>query len=309
MSAAGDSGSAPSVGPRVWIGVAAAVVAISTAAPTIRLGAALGPELVACLRVSVTTLALALVAAPATARAVKLLASSPRAAKLTLLAGLCLATHFAAWIASLWLTSVVRSVALVSTQPLWAALLARALGDRAPRELYFGSLIAVVGSVIMVADPGSFADGGSLVGDALALLGAGVAAVYLTIGRRVHAELGDALPVEGYFVTVNFVAALALWIFAAARGLDFTPLAADPWTLGLVIVWLGLVPGLVGHGLLNWAVRKLPVHTVSLAVLLEPIGAAALAWVALREGVELREAIGGLVLLIGVAVGLPRTRA
>ena len=55
-------------------------------------------------------------------------ASSPRAAKLTLLAGLCLATHFAAWIASLWLTSVVRSVALVSTQPLWAALLARALG-------------------------------------------------------------------------------------------------------------------------------------------------------------------------------------
>ncbi|HLT40021.1 MAG TPA: EamA family transporter, partial [Enhygromyxa sp.] len=57
---------------------------------------------------------------------------------------------------------------------------------------------------------------------------------------------------------------------------------------------------------LNWAVRRVPVHTVSLAVLLEPAGAALIAWALLGEGVGLREAVGAGVLLVGVAVGLPR---
>ena len=112
------------------LGLGCAVLAISTAAPVIRLADPLAPEVVACLRVIVTVVALGLVARKATASAARALSRSRSAAAWTLLAGLCLAAHFAAWIASLGMTSVVRSVALVSTQPLFAGLIGRALGDR-----------------------------------------------------------------------------------------------------------------------------------------------------------------------------------
>jgi drug/metabolite transporter (DMT)-like permease len=93
-------------------------------------------------------------------------------------------------------------------------------------------------------------------------------------------------------------------LFVLLRGSTFVPEAVTTGDY-LAVVWLGLIPGIVGHGLLNWAVRKLPVHTVSLAVLLEPAGAALLAWALLGEQVGVRETAGAAVLLAGVAVGLP----
>jgi drug/metabolite transporter (DMT)-like permease len=297
----GPSGSVP-------VGLAIAVLAIASSAAVIRLAHPLGPEVVACLRVTVTALGLWLVTWRATGTSLRLLAGSSQAATLTILAGLCLAAHFGAWIASLSLTSVVRSVALVSTQPLFAGLFARALGDRAPPRLYVGTAIAVVGTLVMV-DPGTESViETAWIGDLLALSGAVTAAAYLAIGRRVHQQLGDELPVEGYFVSVNLVAAAALWLWVLAVGAELGPIGVE-WGDYVAILWVGLVPGIVGHGLLNWAVRRVPVHTVSLAVLLEPAGAALFAWLLLAEVPALREGVGALLLIGGVALGLPGRRA
>ncbi len=65
------------------LGLGAAVLAISTAAPVIRLADPLGPEAVACLRLSVTVLVLGLLTARATGRALTQLARAPREAWLT----------------------------------------------------------------------------------------------------------------------------------------------------------------------------------------------------------------------------------
>lgn len=292
---------------RVVAGLGVAVLAISTAAAVIKLAQPLPPVVVACLRVSVTALGMALLGGKGTARAVRALLGSPREAWLTVLAGLCVAAHFAAWIASLSLTSVVRSVALVSTQPLWAGLLARALGDQAPARLYLGTLIAIAGTLLMV-EPGQFGAGAQAwLGDGLALSGAVTAAMYLALGRRVHARLGDDLPLYGYLTCVNLVAAVALAGLALALGSSFAPAGVGASDY-LATLYLGLIPGIVGHGLLNWAVRKIPVHTVSLAILLEPAGSALVAFVLLGEAVGVREAVGAAVLLGGVAVGLPRRK-
>ena len=45
-------------------------------------------------------------------------------------AGVFLALHFGSWIPSLSFTSVASSVALTCTQPVWAAVMARARGER-----------------------------------------------------------------------------------------------------------------------------------------------------------------------------------
>ena len=47
-----------------------------------------------------------------------------------LLAGVLLALHFATWMPALTLTTVASATALVATQPVWAALLARPRGER-----------------------------------------------------------------------------------------------------------------------------------------------------------------------------------
>lgn len=288
----------------VVLALSAAIGAISTAAIAIRLAAPLDSALIAAGRVTITCLALLLLTSRKTLAAARLLVRARAAAGLTVLAGLCLAVHFAAWIASLSLTSVVRSVALVSTTPLFAGLLARALGDRAPWQLYLGSLVAIGGTLIMV-EPGGGGEGSSYLGDALALLGAVAAAIYLALGRAVPRRCDEELPLEGYFVLVNAVAGLALWIFAGVRGLDVQPPGVEV-SCYLALLWLGLVPGIFGHGALNWAVRRIPVHTVSLAVLLEPLGSALLAWPILAEVPTPREAIGALGLILGVVVGIPR---
>lgn len=290
---------------RVALGLAVAVLAISSAAAVIKLADPLAPEVIACLRVSVTAIGLALLRPRAFARAVRALLASPREAGLTALAGLCLAAHFGAWIMSLSMTSVVRSVALVSTQPLFAGLLAKAIGDQAPGRLYLGSLVAIAGTVLMI-EPGE--QSGAWVGDLLALSGAVTAAIVLLLGRRIHAQLGDALPLEGYLACVNVVAAVCLAGLVSLRGAAFVPAGVEVGDY-LAIAWLGVVPGIVGHGLLNWAVRKVPVHTVSLAILLEPAGAALVAWALLGDSVGMREALGAAVLLGGVALGLPRRQA
>src|SRR5215211_2132002 len=103
--------------------------------------------------------------------------------------GAALAVHFAAWIASLQLTTVASSVALVTTQPLWAALIAAVvLGERVTRGTLIAILVATAGGALIGARDLT-AGGDALWGDALALVGAVCAAVYFTIGRRLRAEL------------------------------------------------------------------------------------------------------------------------
>ncbi|MFM7146031.1 MAG: GNAT family N-acetyltransferase [Actinomycetales bacterium] len=68
--------------------------------------------------------------------------------RLVILAGLLLGAHFATWIPSLRFTSVASSTALVATQPVWAALIARARGVQIPGRTWVG--IAIVSVAILV---------------------------------------------------------------------------------------------------------------------------------------------------------------
>ena len=104
--------------------LAVAVAAVSTSAPLIRQAAA--PALaIAFWR---NALALPLVGGWVAVRAAERAAWRARTdvdRRRSRLAGLLLALHFAAWVPSLSFTTVASSVALVATQPVWAALIAR----------------------------------------------------------------------------------------------------------------------------------------------------------------------------------------
>jgi drug/metabolite transporter (DMT)-like permease len=64
--------------------------------------------------------------------------------------GIFLSFHFATWITSLEYTTVASSVVLVSTTPLWVALLSPVfLHERPGRWVVIGMVVALVGGILV----------------------------------------------------------------------------------------------------------------------------------------------------------------
>ena len=284
--------------PRVPLALVLAILAVSTGAPFARWAAPAPPLVIAALRVAIAAMVL-LAAGWRDLGSLWRIASRDR--PLVALSGLLLAVHFGSWIASLSFTSTAASVALVCTNPIFAALFGRVLGDRvAPRELV-GIAIAAVGCAVLAG--GDWRAGGdALIGDGLAVIGAASAAAYLVVGRR----LRSALPLLPYLGAVNAIAAVALAATALALGAPFTGLPGRSY---LACAGAALIASFIGHSLLNAAVRVTPAHLVALAVLGEPIGSSLLTWAAFGEQPPIHAALGGAVVLAGIAIGFVRRTA
>jgi drug/metabolite transporter (DMT)-like permease len=102
---------------------------------------------------------------------------------------------------------------------------------------------------------------------------------------------------------VNAIAAMALAAAAIAAGHD---LAALPGHAYLACAGAAVLASVVGHSLLNAAVRVAPAHLVALAVLGEPIGSSLIAWAAFGEQPPAHAVLGGAIVLAGIAVGFVR---
>ena len=100
-------------------------------------------------------------------------------------AGVLLAAHFATWVPSLRYTSVASATAIVCTQPVFVALIARATGHVVPRRTWLGIAIALVAVVILTGVDFSL-EPRALWGDLLALLGGVFAAFYTVAGGEVR---------------------------------------------------------------------------------------------------------------------------
>lgn len=272
-----------------------AICAISTGAPFARWAAPAPPIAIAALRVAISSLLL-LGAGWRDLGGLGRIARRDR--PLVALSGALLALHFGSWIASLSFTSTAASTALVCTNPIFAAVFGRLLGDRVSRRELLGIAIAGAGCAVLAG--GDWRAGGdALAGDGLALIGAASAAAYLVVGRRLRA----AVPLLPYLGAVNAIAAVALGVAAVALR---APLAALPVHSYLACAGSALIASFIGHSLLNAAVRTTPTHLVALAVLGEPIGSSIITWIAFAEQPPPYAALGGAVVLAGIAIGFVR---
>ncbi len=274
------------------------VLAISFAAPLIRLAEA--PALtIAAVRLALAAPPMFLLAVAD--RGVRQWRGLTRGEWLLLgLAAVALAAHFGFWVASLQRTSVVASVALVTMQPLFVAAGGWAFLSERPRPgTLVGIGVATAGALLLVLPHAG--DRGTLAGDAFALIGGAMSGCYLLAGRRARHRLSTA----AYTGAVYPATALLL---LAALALSDTPLAGHPREAYVAMALLALVPQLVGHNALNWALGSLPAAVVAVAILGEPIGAAAIAVPLLGETPRLIEVAGGAVVLVGVYLALRDAR-
>ncbi len=211
------------------------------------------------------------------------------------LAGVCLGLHFLVWFASLRYIPVARSTLLVCTTPLWAALGGVFLKRRPSRLFWLALGLAAVGIWLVTRAASEAHTLLSLRGDLLALSGGLFIAIYLIAVEGLHTSLSTRRQVTMTYT----VAALALWVVLSAQGGVTLHYSAGVWA---AIVGMAVGPQILGHTLLNNALRHFPSSTVAFSLLLEPVVAALLAWALLRQGVTPGQVVGGLLVLAGLAV-------
>jgi len=284
-----------------------ATIAVSTASTFIRFAQAEGaPSLViAAVRLTMATLILAPLAWMH--YRAELSRVTRRDVMLAIFGGLFLAIHFATWISSLEYTSVASSVVLVSTGPLWVAILSPVfLNERVRGRTVFGLMLALAGGTIIgLSDACTFQNGlqcpqlnqavkgSAMWGNFLALCGALAVSVYLLIGRKVRTKI-SLIP---YIFLVYGICAVVLNIFMFAAG---THPFGYPAKAYLWIFLLAVIPQLIGHSTFNWLLKYLSATLVAVTTLVEPIGSALLAYLFLKEAPSRTVFLGGTLILAGI---------
>src|SRR5262249_22262678 len=137
--------------------------------------------------------------------------------------------------------------ALVATQPVWAALLARAQGRRVPRGVWVGIVLAVLGAG-MLTGADLRLSGRALVGDLLALLGGALAAGHLTVGAAVRARVGTTT-----YTTICYGCCSVLLLGVCVLGGQ--QLAGFDTATWLKLAALTVGAQLLGHSLANVVLR------------------------------------------------------
>jgi drug/metabolite transporter (DMT)-like permease len=218
---------------------------------------------------------------------------------LALLSGAFLGLHFASWITSLEYTSVISSVVLVSTSPLWVALVAPlVLRERPNRMTLIGIVIAIGGGCLVSLGGGAGSaphQDNPLLGNALALLGAVAVAGYFIIGRRLRSRV-SLIP---YIWLAYGGGAILLCATVLVMGKPVAGLAADAY---LWMTLLALFPQLIGHSAYNYALGHLSAAYVSLTTLGEPIGSTILAAVFLSELPGTLQLVGSVLIMLALVI-------
>lgn len=227
---------------------------------------------------------------------------------LVMLSGIFLSLHFATWITSLEYTTVASSVVLVSTSPLWVALLSPlVLNERPSGRVVLGMGIALIGGLLVgvseacslgsgglvCPDAGIFLQGDAFLGNLLALAGAVTAAAYLLVGRFLRPTMSLGV----YIFTVYSTAAVALVIMALFSG---KPLGGFSPPVYFLLSALAVGPQLLGHTSFNYGLKYLSAAFIAVALLGEPIGSTLLALIILKEAPAVLEVIGGIIILAGI---------
>lgn len=213
--------------------------------------------------------------------------------------GVVLALHFAAWVTSLGLTSVASSVFLVTLHPVAVALVSRRVyGEGLTPKGFIGISLALIGGVVIVW--GDRAGGPDpLVGDALALVGAAAAALYFLAGRGYRKRLS----LLAYVVPVYAASAATLGFLLVTMPAPYGgPLLGYDAREHLLFLALAVVPMVLGHTVLNWALKYVTAPVIATTILGEPVGASLLALVILQETPPLWTLAGGALVLAGIAL-------
>jgi drug/metabolite transporter (DMT)-like permease len=226
---------------------------------------------------------------------------SPGALRYAVGAGICLAVHFAAWTTSLSFTSIAASTTLVTSNPVWVALISWLwFGEKPSKLTALGIGVALMGGLLIaLGDAGAVTAGSNPpLGNFLALFGAVMVSFYFLLGREAQQR---GLGIGGYVAVAYTTGALILLPLPLLWGSTYV---GYPAIVYLYILLMAIASQLIGHTTLNWSVRWISPTLVTLAILFEPVSSGFLGYLIFNEVPGVLVLVGALVLLTGVAVAV-----
>jgi drug/metabolite transporter (DMT)-like permease len=207
--------------------------------------------------------------------------------------GFLFAADLTLWHWSLKLTSVTNSTLLSNLAPLFVTLAAHFIfKERITRTFLIGLFLGLGGMAVLVGKSFQF---GHLKGDLLAVLTAVFYAGYLLTVKQLRESM-DPITVMAWS---GLFSCPCFFLVAVLTGDTLIPASVQGWT---ILAALALMSHVGGQTLIAYALGRLPASFSSIALLLQPVVAALLAWPILGEPVTMRQVIGGIIILGGIAL-------
>ena len=289
---------------RTFAGVFIGIVAISFASIFIRFCSDVPSIMIATYRLTLSSVILLIIAK---SKGIRFSSYNKKHLLMGILGGFFLSLHFSFWISSLKFTSVASSVVLVATNPIFIGIFSYLFfKEKQPAELILGIILSFLGSIILVVgDSGlqglTVQNPSFLLGDILAFLGAIMASGYLMVGSKLREEM-DVLP---YISMVYTFSASFLLISSISLQVPFTGYKPSSY---FYMALLAIVPQLIGHTAINWALKHLKASMVAITILGEPIGASILAYIIFRETIKSFQSVGIILIFLAIIIASRRAK-
>lgn len=192
-------------------------------------------------------------------------------------------------------TSVANASVLGALCPVFVALTSWVLfGDKLRRHCLAGIAFSLAGSGLLVSSKMEFGLE-SIKGDLLAVAGAFFISGYYMSGGYLRRFMTTRV----YITLVYLSAAFFLWIMIKTSGIS---LMDDSLKDKMIMIAHGVVCSVLGHGIYNFLLGRLPPITLSLSVLAEPIFAIIFAIVLFNETLGLIQIAGIFVIMVGLLI-------
>lgn len=216
-----------------------------------------------------------------------------RGLRLSVFGGLALGVDLMLFFAAIKATTVANATMIGSMTPLLLMFLApRLFGERLRWPDVLAGLVAMGGcGLVVLASAG--VDGWSLRGDVYAALCLLAWTAYLIASKRVRGEVSS-------FEFAAAVTLVATTLITPIALLDPTLRWPTPTQLGLLTIMA--ISGWLGHVLMNWSLRFIPIWVGGTSAVAVPVVATALAAVFLGEAFVWTQGVGMAIVVTALTV-------
>lgn len=214
---------------------------------------------------------------------------------LAILCGVIFGLDVAVWNIAIQESTATQATLLTNLSPVWVGVGAFFfLKDKPTNNFWFGTVIAIIGMVMLVGFKTFVALDFNLA-FCFAVLSGMLYAVYMLLSKDILNQINVLT-----FMTTSLVAStIFLGVLSYAINEPFTGFSNAGW---LVLLLQGLVCQLLAWLLISYATKHMRATRVSVSLLGQAILASFLAWLFLDEAISTQMVVGGLVLLFGIRI-------
>jgi drug/metabolite transporter (DMT)-like permease len=209
--------------------------------------------------------------------------------------GILFAGDILFWHWSITYTTVANATLLANLAPVIVTLGAWLYLDERVTVVFLAGMAMAMGGAALLVNTSAALGTRYVLGDLLGVVTACFFGSYVVAVARLRDRYA-ASTIMFYSSAVTCVLLLAATLLS---GESLLPMSASGWIVLLALAWISQA---MGQGFIAYALGHLPASFSALAILIEPLTAAILGWLWLGEALGALQAMGGIIVLAGIAV-------